>query len=225
MLDFRPHLLALILIGAIASCKSHSETSWGLPIALGQSSEEVRAALGAPTLFYSAPLRDRIKFFSWEEGYHEAPEISLHWYYSKGITASFDHDQVIRIRLLTQYDSSGWLPYTGTIVEGITLKDSPKIILEKLGPPTKVEREDEKEVASFGRGWSRPLPPEIPPPPPGFVFRAHAPSVQGSSFDVYYWRRESYVIQMDVVTKIETGDDKQDKNRPAAVLDSIEIYK
>ena len=63
------------------------------------------------------------------------------WYDSKGIVASFNAGKLVAIMLLQDTVYTSFIPYPGTIAGGVTLSDSKKTILEKLGPPTRIEEE------------------------------------------------------------------------------------
>jgi hypothetical protein len=113
--------LAVLLVG----CGHKTSTSYGLPITLGSSSDDVRKVLGGPTELYRPP---------------KGPEgVVLEWYYSSGIVCKFDRDKLTAITLNKDADYPGFIPYQGTIVRGLTLTDGKTTILTKLGTPTKVE--------------------------------------------------------------------------------------
>jgi hypothetical protein len=116
---------ALILSG----CSRAASSSYGLPVQLGSTTAEVRKILGEPSDIVAMP------------GHEGMTGMGDEWYDSKGIVGSFDADRLIAIMLLQDATYSAFMPYTGTIVGGVTLSDSKKTILEKLGPPTRIEEE------------------------------------------------------------------------------------
>lgn len=46
-------------------------------------------------------------------------DITLEWYYSSGMVASFEHGKLFGMGLPTFCDYQGFLVYCGTIVEGV----------------------------------------------------------------------------------------------------------
>jgi len=123
-------LVALLLPALLQSCDSPKEVEYGLPVKLGLDVTEVRNALGQPT-----------------EGWKKGEMGTLEWYYPHGIIAEFEHDKLASISLVKDTVYLGFIPYAGTILNGIKLTDSKATILSKLGSPSKIETADLPEGA------------------------------------------------------------------------------
>jgi hypothetical protein len=100
--------------------------------------------------------------------------LSLEYYRTRGLVGRFDSERLFGVTVNPTWteNNRGWISYRGVIVEGITITDSQNEVLGKLGPPTKVEEDSIPEAAD----------PDTP-----VVWPAQAR---------YYWRRESYVVEV-----------------------------
>src|SRR5579872_3058440 len=118
-------LLALLLPMLVVSCLGAAEADYGLPVKLDSSIREVRKVLGEPT-----------------EGWKKGEMVTLESYYSRGIVAEFEHDRLFSITLNKDTAYRGFIPYAGTIINGVKLTDSKTSVLKKLGTPSKIESEE-----------------------------------------------------------------------------------
>jgi hypothetical protein len=116
-------LAAFLLPLLLVSCKDTTE-EYGLPVKLDLSAGEVRNVLGAPTEAWKGEM------------------VTLEWYYSHGLEAGFEHDRLSSLTLYKDTNYRGFIPYAGTIINGVKLSDSKATVLKKLGTPSKVENEE-----------------------------------------------------------------------------------
>jgi hypothetical protein len=147
-------LAALFLQVLIVSCLGAAEAEYGLPVKLDLSIGEVRKVLGAPT-----------------EAWNKGDMVTLESYYSRGIVAEFEHDKLFSITLNKDTAYRGFIPYAGTIVNGVKITDSKTTVLKKLGTPSKIESEA--------------LPPDTDPTKPELF------PLQSK----YYWQFKDYEVQ------------------------------
>lgn len=154
---------ALLLLG----CHYRASAEYELPITLGSSSSDVRRVLGSPQYSFKSPKDERL---------------TIEWYYTHGIVATFERDQVNEIVLHNGalVDYQGFLPYTDEIVRGLRLTDTKKRILEVLGKPTKVESDD--------------LAPDVDPNTP----------VVWPKESRYYWRLASCTVEVDFLNQAQS---------------------
>ena len=118
-------LAALVTIVSFGGCGNQS--SLQLPVALGQSIDSVRKAIGTPT--ESVPLTPK------------SPEVIQEWYYSSGIVVDIADGKIAAITLHPHASFRGFLPYGGKIINDLTLADSRESFIQKLGAPIKTEIE------------------------------------------------------------------------------------
>ena len=147
-------LAALLFPALLVTCLRAAEAEYGLPVKLDSSTSEVRKVLGAPT-----------------EGWNKGEMVTLESYYSRGIVGEFAHDRLFSITLNRDTAYRGFIPYAGTIVNGVKLTDSKTTVLKKLGTPSKIESEA--------------LPPGTDPNKPE-LFPLESK---------YYWRFKDYEVQ------------------------------
>jgi hypothetical protein len=145
---------ALFIAVLLASCLGAAEPEYGLPVKLDSSTSEVRKVLGPPT-----------------EGWNKGEMGTLESYYSRGIVGEFEHDRLFSITLNKDTAYRGFIPYAGTIINGVKLTDSKAIVLKKLGTPSKIESEE--------------LPPGTDPNKPELF------PLQSK----YYWQFKDYEVQ------------------------------
>jgi hypothetical protein len=115
------------LVGSLLGC--HHSSEYGLPIALGSSSDDVRRVLGSPDESFKKPQNDRL---------------TIEWYYTHGIVTTFERDRLTVISLPNGklIDYPGFLAYSNEIIRGLRLTDKKQTILDTLGKPTKIEADD-----------------------------------------------------------------------------------
>jgi hypothetical protein len=166
---------------------------YGLPIALGSKSDDVRRILGKPTQRYGTPeIGDNGNVTLSQTG-----DKITEWYYPAGIVAFFDHDRLVAVTLPTYTDYKGFVPYAANVVSGVTLADSKQTILKRMGTPTKVEID---ELAS---GTDRDIP---------VVWPAEAR---------YYWRFKDYGMQATFLNQAQSVSEKEHLTFPKDKLVSI----
>jgi hypothetical protein len=118
-------LTGLLLQMLLVSCLGAAEAEYGLPVKLDSSASEVQKVLGAPT-----------------EAWKKGEIVTLESYYSRGIVGEFEHDRLFSITLNKDTAYRGFIPYAGTIINGVKLTDSKTTVLKKLGTPSKIESEE-----------------------------------------------------------------------------------
>src|SRR5579872_776759 len=118
-------LAALLFQVLLMTCLNAAEAEYGLPVKLDSSTSEVRKVLGVPT-----------------EGWKKGEMITLESYYSRGIVGEFEHDRLFSLTLYKDTAYRGFIPYAGTIINGVKLTDSKATVLMKLGAPSQVESEE-----------------------------------------------------------------------------------
>ena len=153
-LCYNNRLGALFLQVLLVSCLCAAEPEYGLPVKLDLSTGEVRKVLGAPT-----------------EAWNKGEMVTLESYYSRGIVGEFEHDRLFSITLNKDTAYRGFIPYAGTIINGVKLTDSKTTVLKKLGTPSKIESEE--------------LPPGTDPNKPELF------PLQSK----YYWQFKDYEVQ------------------------------
>lgn len=171
---------------------------WGLPIKLGQTSGEVRQVLGIPNEIVNPnavgrEVSDRLPLPS--------PSVNLEYYYSSGIVGRYDTDKLLGLTLNPYSDYKGFIPYSGTIVNGIQLTDGKDEILRKLGKETKIEQ-DPLEV---GTDRDKPV-----------VWPAESR---------YYWRRMGYTVQVNFLRQAQSVSEDPVLIRPKHSVSVIQVYK
>lgn len=202
----QPMLTVLVIVTAIATaCTSRPNSSWELPIAFGQSIEQVRQLLGGPTETIDL-IRERSKcdipcWVPFEPGDTED------WYYSSGIVANYQQGRVFRIALHRHRNYRGFLSYSGKIVEGISLNDSRENILHKLGEPTKVEETEEVGDLISGKKAEPGVPALFP------------------AQEVYYWRRQNYTIEVRFLKQLQSVDEKRGIVWPKGEVMYVKVYQ
>ncbi len=154
----------------------------GLPIRLGSTSAEVRKVLGEPTEIVEPPPPETGTGHDGHEGHqgmasHKDMESVDEWYDSAGILGTFSGGKLNAISLLKESDYPSFVPYSGTIVKGVTLQDSKKAILEKLGAPTKIE----DETLAEGTDPDRP--------------------VINPQHSKYFWRIDDYTVEVTLLNQ------------------------
>ena len=183
------------------SCVGDLPPEWGLPVKLGQSSAEVRQVLGIPNDVLSPEaVRDRYPDLS-EHLQRTSPTVSTEYYNSSGIFGIYDGGRLLGITLPPHADYKGFLPYVGTIVNGVKLTDTKQEILHKLGEPTKVEHD--------------PLESGVDPNVP-VVWPAESR---------YYWRKTGYTLQIDFLRQAQLISEKQALTSPKDAVSVIRVYK
>jgi hypothetical protein len=94
-LRFGVSAVALTIFG----CQHRASSEYGLPVALGSSSSDVRRVLGSPKESFKNPKDERL---------------TTEWYYNHGLVAVFERDQLDEIVLHNGVlvDYPGFLAYT-----------------------------------------------------------------------------------------------------------------
>jgi len=166
--------VALLLSGFIRAASPD-----GLPIRLGSTSAEVRKVLGEPTDIVEPQAPGAGTGHEGQQGIASDKEMRsvYEWYYSAGILGTFSCGKLTAISLFKETDYPSFVPYSGTIVKGVTLQDSKKAILEKLGAPAKIE----DETLAEGTDPDRPV---ITP--------------QQSK---YFWRIDDYTVEVTLLNQ------------------------
>jgi hypothetical protein len=170
---------------------------YGLPISLGSSSAQVRKILGGPdqTVNYGEVQR-HLRESGIEPSLPASNAIS-EWYYSSGIVATFDQDQLYMIGLPTDPGASAFLPYTGIVIRGVRLTDNKQTILKKLGAPQKIEND--------------PLAEGVDPNVPA-VFPAETR---------YYWRFPEYMVEADFLLQAQELDETHARAKNTLIVMSV----
>ena len=194
--------VALITILGLLLCTfgcNGAAPNYGLPIALGSTSDDVRKLLGAPTARYRpATTGDTVETI---QNVGKNAEIVIEWYYSSGIVGSFNRDRLSTITLFTYSDYRGFLVYSGTVVNGVRLADSKQSILDKLGKPTKVE----SEPLDAG---TNPDVPELWP-----------------KESRYYWHFKNYTLEATFLNQAQNVSEKEKLTFPKDKLIAITLTK
>jgi hypothetical protein len=181
----RPGILAVAAL--MLGCHNNS-SEYGLPITLGSSSADVRRVLGSPNESFRKPQNDRQ---------------TIEWYYTHGIVATFERDQLTAISLsngpLISYP--GFLAYSNEIIRGLRLTDKKERILDTLGKPTKVETDD------LPAGTD----PDIP--------------VVWPKESRYYWRLTDYTLEVDLLNQAQRIGDEKRLTLPKGSVTMILITK
>ena len=175
----------LVAAAFMLGCHDNGASEYGLPITLGSSSDEVRRVLGSPNESFKNPLNERL---------------TIEWYYTHGISATFERDRLSEIRLFLDHGSDttykGFLAYSNKIIRGLRLTDTKRRILDVLGKPTKIETDD--------------LPPGTNPDVP----------VVWPKESRYYWRLPDYTIEVDFLIQAQSIDESKRLTLPK---DSITV--
>jgi hypothetical protein len=166
--------LPLVILVVSLGCESGSNR-YGLPISLGSTSDEVRRVLGGPNERMKVVERDDTKVVTNPDKYDKLVE----WYYSSGIVGKFDRDRLTEIILHPVTDYQGFVPYTGTVINGVKVTDSKQNILSKLGKPAKIEA-DELEAGTD---------PNVP--------------VVWPKSNRYYWRMKGYLVEAEFLSQAQ----------------------
>jgi hypothetical protein len=184
----------------LISCCGCGTSRYGLPITLGSSSDQVRKILGGPNeVVKVTSIRRALRESGSDPSLLPTTDNITEWYYSSGIAATFDRDKLFKIALLTHTSYSGFLAYTGTVINGVRLRDSKETILNKLGKPEKVEDDPLAEG----------IDPDVPEVWP--------------KESRYYWRSPDYVVQVDFLRQAQKVDDTHILRKGAII--SIQVYK
>jgi len=198
MAALKSRCFLLLIVGTCALilvCCSTAKREYGLPIALGSTSDDVRNILGKPTQRYGTPqIADNGNVTLSQTG-----DKIVEWYYPAGIVAFFDHDRLTTITLHTYTGYKGFVPYAGNVVSGITLADSKQTILKRLGTPRKVEND---ELAS---GTDRDIP---------VVWPAETR---------YYWRFKDYGIEATFLNQAQSVSEEEHLTFPKDKLVSVVV--
>jgi len=174
------------LLIALFGLSCHSDSGYGLPVAIGMTGDQVSKIIGEPTEHYAVPDKD---------------QQVIRWYYSSGIVGIFDRDRLSRITLNVYSDYQGFLVYSGSVVNHVTLRDSKQIILQKLGHPTKVETDDLESGTNL----------DVP-----VVWPKEAR---------YYWRSKDYLIEATFLLQAQAVSEKQHLTFAKDALTDIQITK
>jgi hypothetical protein len=192
------HLILVGVLLSVLSCDRAAAPKYGLPITLGSTSDEVRKVLGGPNDRYRVPVEsdtpDTIRNPDKNAKLFE-------WYYSSGIVGTFDRDRLTAITLHTYTDYQGFLVYTGTVVNGVTLADSKQTILRKLGQPTKIE----SDALESGTN------PDVP--------------VVWPKESRYYWRFKEYLIEATFLNQAQSVSETEHLTFPKDKLTVIFLTK
>ena len=122
-----------IALALLLSSFVRAQSSYGLPIRLGATSAEVQMVLGKPT--------ETVVLENDEHASHAGMSNVDQWYDSAGIVGTFNGGKLTEIRIFPDADYPNFVAYAGSIVKDVTLRDIRKTVLEKLGPPTKIDDE------------------------------------------------------------------------------------
>jgi len=124
-----------IALALFLSSFVRAQSSYGLPIHLGATSAEVQKVLGKPTETV-VPENDG------HMGHAGMSNTSVdQWYDSAGIVGTFTGGKLTEIRIFPDTDYPNFVAYAGNIVKDVTLRDTRKTVLEKLGRPTRIDDE------------------------------------------------------------------------------------
>ena len=201
-----PRLFLLVSLALTAGCNSPSVGSWGLPILLGQSSGEVRKTLGSPNEVIDDTLMDSISKEEAEKWKRKNRSVSEEWFYSSGIVTSIEPNRLFKITLYRHADYRGFLPYAGSIVEGVNLDSTREMIMKKFGKPTKAE---ENAGVDLETGKATDL-------NAAAVFPAQ---------EIYYWRRSDYTIEVLFLKQPQLMSEKAQLVLPKGELMYVKVYR
>lgn len=191
--------MVFVVFGLLLFAAGCGGPSYGLPVVLGSTSDEVRKVLGAPTeRFRPGTASDTVESIS-HPGKDEEKVIES--YYSVGITCTFSRDQLAAIVLPTYTDYHGFLPYNGTVVNGVKLTDTKQAIIAKLGMPTKVENDALPDGTD----------PNVP--------------VVWPKESTYYWRLKRYAVQATFLNQAQDVSETEHLTFPKDKLVSITLTK
>lgn len=184
-------LAAALLLGC------HHSSEYGLPVALGSSSDDVRRVLGSPNESYEKPKEE------WTTALASNERLTIEWYYTHGIVATFERDRLTAISLPNGklIDYQGFLAYSNEIIRGLRLTDKKQKILDTLGKPTKIENDD--------------LPAGTDP---------NVPEVWPKE-SRYYWRLTKYTVEVDFLNQAESVNEKKGLTLPKDSVTTITITK
>lgn len=190
-------LVATVLL---TSCIGWRAPEWGLPVVLDQSTAEVRNILGVPDAVINPG--DNWKDVPKHLHRYVSPTMNVEWYYSSGIVGTFVDGRLTEVFVPPPHtDYQGFIPYAGTIVNGVKLTDTKQTILRKLGEPTKVE----EEPLELGTD------PDVP-----VVWPAESR---------YYWRKVKYTVRIDFLRQAQSLNETQKLTSPRDAVRSIDIYQ
>lgn len=199
-------VLLLVSLALTGGCNSRSIGSWGLPISLGQSSGEVRKTLGSPNGVIDDTLMDSHGKDEADKWRRKNRSVNEEWFHSSGIVASIESNRLFKITLYRHADYRGFLPYAGSIVEGVNLNSSREMIMKKLGNPTKAEENAGVDL-QMGKATD---------PHAAAVFPAQ---------EIYYWRRSEYTIEALFLKQPQLMDEKAQLVLPKGELMYIKVYR
>ena len=132
--------LALLLSGLV-----QAQSPYGLPIRLGATSDEVQKVLGKPTetvVLEDDDHTDHAGMSNLSADHMNIDHVSIDkWYDSAGIVGNFTGGKLTEIRIFPDTDYPNFVAYPGNIVKDVTLRDTRKTVLEKLGRPTRIDDE------------------------------------------------------------------------------------
>ena len=157
-----PALACLFLLGCGAK--------YGIPVQLGWSSDQVRNVLGAPESRNPIPGQ---------------PDDAVESYSSSGIIARYSRDRLSFITFQPDGGNTGFLPYTGAIINDVRITDNKATVLRKLGTPTKIERDE--------------LPSGVNPDVPTVWPKA----------DIYYWRLPNFTVVAIFLNQAQSVSDEK----------------
>lgn len=124
-----------IALALLLSSFVRAQSSYGLPIRLGATSAEVQKVLGKPTETVVVENDEHT-------GHAGMSNMSVdQWYDSAGIVGTFTGGKLTEIRIFPDTDYPTFVAYAGSIVKDVTLRNTRKTVLEKLGRPTKIDDE------------------------------------------------------------------------------------
>ena len=129
-----------IALALLLSSFVRAQSPYGLPIRLGATSAEVQKILGKPTETV-VPEYDEHAGHTGMSHMSVNPMSVEQWYDSAGIVGTFTGGKLTEIRIFPDTDYPNFVAYAGRIVKDVTLRDIRKTVLEKLGPPTKIDDE------------------------------------------------------------------------------------
>jgi len=129
-----------IALALLLSSFVRAQSPYGLPIRLGATSAEVQKILGKPTETV-VPEYDEHTGHTGMSHMSVNPMSVEQWYDSAGIVGTFTGGKLTEIRIFPDTDYPNFVAYAGRIVKDVTLRDIRKTVLEKLGPPTKIDDE------------------------------------------------------------------------------------
>lgn len=156
-----------LLLFVCQNSVSQPASEYGLPVRLGSSVAEVRNVLGQPDA---------------TDHSDDANGVLSDWYYAPGMIGTFNRDKLIAIMLPRDTPYAKFVPYAGTIVNGIKLTDSKESILQKMGRPVNVEEEELPEGTD----------PDVP--------------ARFAEYSKYTWRVNDMLVQVNFLAQAQQLD-------------------